>query len=100
MSPDRSPTADPESRQQEAGQDCPGVQVAVLAPSPIDTVTIEGNDRGPEVHFHAGGQGFWIVRWLAAAAGTRNVTRHGLGSGRRGSLEAIASRIEIRPLSV
>jgi 1-phosphofructokinase len=35
---------------------------------------------------------------LAAAAGTLNVTRHGLGSGRRDSIEAIASRIEIRPL--
>jgi hypothetical protein len=34
-----------------------------------------------------------------AAAGTLNVTRHGLGSGRRDSIEAIASRIEIRPLS-
>ena len=36
---------------------------------------------------------------LAAAAGTLNVTRHGLGSGRRLSIEAIAERVELRPLS-
>ena len=37
---------------------------------------------------------------LATAAGTLNMMRHGLGSGRRDSIEAIASRIEIRPLSM
>jgi dienelactone hydrolase len=34
----------------------------------------------------------------AAAAGALNVTRHGLGSGRRHSIELIAERIEVRPL--
>ena len=34
-----------------------------------------------------------------AAVGTLIVTRHGVGGGRRDSIEAIASRIEIRPLS-
>ena len=34
-----------------------------------------------------------------AAAGTLTVTRHGLGDGRRGSIEAIARRIELGPLS-
>jgi 1-phosphofructokinase len=48
----------------------------------------------------AQGLGLEAVLRLAAAAGTLNVTRHGLGSGRRDSIEAIASRIEIRPLSV
>jgi 1-phosphofructokinase len=43
-------------------------RVAVFAPSPILTVTIEpGGDR-PEVHLHAGGQGFWVAR-LAATLG-------------------------------
>jgi 1-phosphofructokinase len=37
---------------------------------------------------------------LAAAAGALNVTRHGLGSGRRHSIELIAERVEVRPLSV
>jgi 1-phosphofructokinase len=37
-------------------------RVAVFAPSPLLTVTIEpGTDR-PEVHMHAGGQGFWVAR--------------------------------------
>lgn len=35
---------------------------------------------------------------LAAAAGAMNVTRHGLGSGRRQSIETIAGRVEVRPL--
>jgi 1-phosphofructokinase len=40
----------------------------VFAPSPLLTVTIEpGSDR-PEVHLHAGGQGFWVAR-LAATLG-------------------------------
>ena len=40
--------------------------VAVFAPSPLLTVTIErgANDR-PEVHVHAGGQGFWVARMVA-----------------------------------
>jgi 1-phosphofructokinase len=36
---------------------------------------------------------------LAMTARTLNVTRHRLGNGRRDSIEVIASRIEIRPLS-
>jgi 1-phosphofructokinase len=33
-------------------------------PMPFYTVTIEGDaGRDPEVHFHAGGQGFWIA-WM------------------------------------
>ena len=45
-----------------------GGRVAVFAPSPLLTVTIEpGSDR-PEVHLHAGGQGVWVGR-LAATLG-------------------------------
>jgi 1-phosphofructokinase len=37
--------------------------VAVFAPSPVVTVTVEsGRDGSAEVHFHAGGQGFWVAR--------------------------------------
>src|SRR5215469_13877666 len=36
--------------------------VAVIAPSPVLTVTIEPDD---EIHLHAGGQGFWIARQTA-----------------------------------
>lgn len=45
-----------------------GGRIAVFAPSPLLTVTIEpGSDR-PEVHLHAGGQGVWVGR-LAATLG-------------------------------
>lgn len=36
----------------------------VFAPSPLLTVTIEPGAEQPEIHFHAGGQGFWIARML------------------------------------
>jgi len=54
----RSPRGEPE----------PSARVAVFAPSPLLTITIEpGTDR-PEVHLHAGGQGVWAAR-LAATLG-------------------------------
>ncbi len=40
--------------------------VAVFAPSPILTVTIESEPGVGEVHFHAGGQGFWVARMAAS----------------------------------
>jgi 1-phosphofructokinase len=42
-------------------------RLAVFAPSPIVTVTVESpaGDR-PEIHFHAGGQGFWVARMAAS----------------------------------
>ncbi len=46
----------------------PRPKVAVFAPSPLVTVTIEAGDVWPEVHFHAGGQGVWVAR-LAGALG-------------------------------
>lgn len=39
-----------------------GARVAVVAPSPVLTVTVEDGD---EIHVHAGGQGFWVARMLA-----------------------------------
>lgn len=49
-------------------------RIAVFAPSPLLTVTIEtGTDR-PEVHLHAGGQGFWVAR-LAATLGAEVTLR-------------------------
>ena len=66
-------------------------RIAVFAPSPVLTVTIEpGTDR-PEVHIHAGGQGFWVAR-LAAILGADVVLCCALGDepGRvlRGLIEA------------
>ena len=40
----------------------------MFAPSPLLTVTIEPGPGRPEVHLHAGGQGFWVA-WLAATLG-------------------------------
>ncbi|MCV2489143.1 PfkB family carbohydrate kinase [Geodermatophilus sp. YIM 151500] len=44
----------------------PGPETAfVFAPSPLLTITIEnGVDENPEIHLHAGGQGFWLARML------------------------------------
>lgn len=68
-----------------------GGRIAVFAPSPLLTVTVEpGSDR-PEVHLHAGGQGFWVAR-LAATLGADVVFCCALGGepGRvlRGLIEA------------
>lgn len=37
----------------------------VVGPSPFVTITVEAGTSGPEVHVHAGGQGFWVARMLA-----------------------------------
>jgi 1-phosphofructokinase len=41
----------------------------VLAPTPLLTVTIEAGLEGDEVHLHAGGQGLWVARMVAALGG-------------------------------
>ena len=42
----------------------PTPRVLVFAPSPLLTVTIESRGSAPDVHVHAGGQGFWIARMV------------------------------------
>jgi 1-phosphofructokinase len=65
--------------------------VAVLAPSPLLTVTVEGGAGAePEVHLHAGGQGFWVSR-MAVALGARAILCAPLG-GESGSV--LVPRIE------
>jgi 1-phosphofructokinase len=40
--------------------------MTVFAPSPVVTVTIEtGTGSEPDIHLHAGGQGFWVARMAA-----------------------------------
>src|SRR5690606_30991222 len=40
--------------------------VAVFSPTPLLTVTVEAAPDGrPELHVHAGGQGFWVARMVA-----------------------------------
>ena len=40
-----------------------------LRPAPVLTITVEPGPDGPEVHLHAGGQGFWVAH-LAATLGS------------------------------
>ncbi len=72
-------------------------RIAVFAPSPLLTITIERGGDGAEVHLHAGGQGFWVAR-LAATLGADVVLCCALGGepGRvlRGLIET--ERIELR----
>ncbi len=45
--------------------------VAVFAPSPVVTITVETGPEGePDIHLHAGGQGFWVAR-MAARLGAK-----------------------------
>ena len=53
-------------------------RVAVFAPSPLLTITIEPGVARPEVHLHAGGQGVWVAR-LAATLGAEVVLCCALG---------------------
>jgi 1-phosphofructokinase len=39
--------------------------VSVFSPMILLTITVEDGDPGPEIHLHAGGQGFWVARLLA-----------------------------------
>lgn len=41
-------------------------RVVVFAPSPVLTVTVESKGDDADVHLHAGGQGVWIARMVAA----------------------------------
>ena len=41
-------------------------RAAVFAPAPVLTVTIEARGDESEIHCHAGGQGFWQARMIAA----------------------------------
>lgn len=44
-------------------------RLAVFAPSPVLTITIEsGGSSEDEVHIHAGGQGFWVAHMAAVLA--------------------------------
>jgi 1-phosphofructokinase len=46
-----------------------GGSIVVFAPAPVLTITVEARGERPEVHLHAGGQGFWVAH-LAATLGS------------------------------
>jgi 1-phosphofructokinase len=65
MPPDQPDAAAPASPDQAGSPGAARPSIAVFAPSPLYTVMIEaGPDGQPDVHFHAGGQGFWIARMV------------------------------------
>lgn len=73
-------------------------RLAILAPTPVLTVTIEaGDEQGPELHYHAGGQGVWVAR-MAALLGTRVVICSALGGEAGILLEALLTggAVELR----
>jgi 1-phosphofructokinase len=53
-------------------------RIAVFAPSPLLTITVESGADRPEVHLHPGGQGVWVAR-LAATLGAEVVLCCALG---------------------
>ncbi len=53
---------DPGSRAHLPLQPC---TVAVFAPSPVLSVTVEHAPGGPEIHLHPAGQGFWVAQMAA-----------------------------------
>jgi 1-phosphofructokinase len=42
------------------------VHICVFAPSPLLTITVERKGDDPDIHLHAGGQGFWLARMIAS----------------------------------
>lgn len=75
--------------------------VCVYAPSTIVTVTVEGGEEGDDIHFHAGGQGFWIARLLARlGVPTTMCTVFGGESGRVARALVEAESIEVRGVEV
>lgn len=66
-------------------------RVAVFAPSPMLSVTIEpGTDR-PEVHLHAAGQGYWVAR-LGATLGADVTLACALGGEPGGVLRGLLEK--------
>ena len=76
-------------------------RVCVFTPSPLFTVTVEdGGDEGPQIHFHAGGQGVWVARMLRALGG-EPILCAPLGGESGVVLKALveAERIELRAVA-
>jgi 1-phosphofructokinase len=71
----------------------PGRRVAVFAPNPLLTVTIEQRAGIDEIHCHAGGQGVWLSR-MAGELGAKPVLCSLVG-GETGAL--IATLLEVLP---
>ena len=74
--------------------------LAVFAPSPVVTITVEpGPDDEPDIHLHAGGQGFWVAH-MAARLGARVSLCIPLGGETGTVLESLLAVDGISVLSV
>ncbi|MGZ5309948.1 MAG: PfkB family carbohydrate kinase [Solirubrobacterales bacterium] len=73
--------------------------IVVFAPSPVLTVTVEHASGDPEIHLHAGGQGFWVAR-MAARLGAHVTLCVPLGGETGDVLESLLAVDGITLLSV
>jgi 1-phosphofructokinase len=72
-----------------------GAPLVIFAPSPMLTVTIEATgQKQPEIHLHAGGQGFWVAH-LAALLGADVTLCCALGGEPGAVLRALMARQQI-----
>lgn len=68
-----APANPPVSLPEASAEEPPRARVALFAPHPLLTVTIEAEGESRQsIHFHAGGQGVWVAR-MAASMGTAPV---------------------------
>jgi sugar/nucleoside kinase (ribokinase family) len=65
--------------------------VAVIAPSPVLTITVESGD---EIHLHAGGQGFGVA-WMIARLGVPVTLCCALGGETGAVLRALVEREQV-----
>ena len=74
--------------------------LAVFAPSPAVTITVEPSPGDePDIHMHAGGQGFWVAH-MAARLGARVSLCVPLGGETGAVLESLLAVDGISVLSV
>jgi 1-phosphofructokinase len=75
-------------------------RICVFTPSPLYTITVEQDtDAGPEVHFHVGGQGFWVARMTTQLeVPTTLCAPFGGESGRVLMALLDAEQVEVRPV--
>lgn len=73
--------------------------IAVFAPSPMLSITVEPGLSGPDVHLHAAGQGFWVAQ-MAACLGADVRLCAPLGGETGTVLEALLAVDGINLLSV
>lgn len=70
-------------------------RVAVFAPNPLLTVTVEARGGRDDVHLHAAGQGVWVSR-MAAVLGAEPVLCGALGGETGAVIEGLLARAGLR----